>query len=227
MVGPSVAAALSLGAGLAGRAGPCWAPAPPGQLPPPSPAPSLVTAPISLLPLPPAPFLSLAVPPFIWHLCLLSPPPPPGCSCPSLCLPHPHHLRLYPCFPPSDWGLLPPPHLSQALCWPPLCGLGSLPPLWTPGCAGQTQVLVFPGICHPVAAREGAAGWLGWEGGALRGVPGVLSGLSRPGEYRGVRLWSEPSVQALRSGSRGWEGEEVGNGRPLSPEATCPLVSPA
>ena len=53
MVGPSLAAALSLGAGLAGRAGPCWAPAPPGQLPPPSPAPSLVTAssPSSLFPL--------------------------------------------------------------------------------------------------------------------------------------------------------------------------------
>ena len=53
VVGPSLAAALSLGAGLAGRAGPCWAPAPPGQLPPPSPAPSLVTAssPSSLFPL--------------------------------------------------------------------------------------------------------------------------------------------------------------------------------
>ena len=50
-------------------------------------------------------------------------------------------------------------------------GLSAPPTLWAPGCAGQTQVLVFPGICRPVAAREGAAGWLGREGGALPGSP--------------------------------------------------------
>lgn len=46
-----------------------------------------------------------------------------------------------------------------------------VPPPWTSGCAGQTQVVLFPGICCPVAAREGAAGWPGWEGGALLGSP--------------------------------------------------------
>lgn len=184
---------------------------------------------VSLLSLPPASFLGLAASPFIWHLCLLSPPPPPGCSCPSLCFPHPHHLRLSPCFPPSDQGPRPPPHLSQALCWPPLCSLGSLlPPL-----CGRLAVLGRPrcwfSLGSAVQLLPGKGQLAGWGRREVSswGVPGVLSGPSRLGEYRGVRLWSEPSVQALRSGSGAREGEEVGNGWPLSPEATCPLVSSA
>lgn len=99
--------------------------------------------------------------------------PPSGCFCPFLCLPPPHHLCLSPCFPFSDHSF---PSLLPTSPRPSagrLSGASSLcaPPPWTPGCAGQTQVLVFPGICCPVAAREGAAGWLGREGGALLGSP--------------------------------------------------------
>lgn len=68
-------------------------------------------------------------------------------------------LTLLPTSPRPSAGRL---SAASALCFPPL---------WTPGCAGQTQVLVFPGICRPVASREGAAGWLGQEGGALLGSP--------------------------------------------------------
>lgn len=59
------------------------------------------------------------------------------------------------------------------------------------------------------------------------GVPGALAGSSGLGEYRGVRLWSEPSVHALRQEAGAQEGEKPGNGWPLAPETTCPLISSA
>lgn len=121
----------------------------------------------------PSSFLSLAAASFL--LTLLS----QFFSLPSWCA----FLPLFVCpfsvspSPPSLSSL--PPSLGSQLSSPsspPLPGpllAASLGPLslCAPCGAGQTQVVLFPGICGPVAAREGAAGWPGREGGALLGSP--------------------------------------------------------
>lgn len=188
-----MAAAPSLGAGP-GQARQGWATLgseSPGQLPP---LPSLCAIRLHCLGPPPS---CLPLLPFsAWLFLLLS-----GLLAlsPSAFLPGSHPfpsrslslsvslLPIISVLPPWDHSFpIPPPHLSQALCWPPLWGLPlHAPPPRTPGCAGQTQVVVFPEICCPVAARDRAAGWPGWEGGALLGSPGSSCWLLRAGRVQG------------------------------------------
>lgn len=225
MVGPKCGSCTATGGwARPGRAGPRRAPASPGQLPPLLLLPRVsFRPPFPSLPLPPSSFLALLA--FLSlsrsPLLVLSahlPVSPLAMIC------------LSPCFPPSDHGFpsLPPPHLSQALCWPPLWGLVSLgPPPRAPGCAGQIQVRVFPGICCPVAAREGAAGWLGREGGARLGSPGSSRWPLRAGRVQGGQalVWticpgSEIGVRSL-GGRRGQKWLAPRSRNHLPPRSLC------
>lgn len=78
------------------------------------------------------------------------------------------------------------------------------------GCAGQTQVVVFPGSLCPVLPGKGQlAGQAG--GGALLGCPRSSRWPLQAGEYReGGQTLVEPSVHTL-----GWE---AGAGEEMSPK---------
>lgn len=118
------------------------------------------------------------------------------------------------------------PHLSQALCWPPLWGLcPSASPLrrlavlgrsrWCFSLGSAVQLLPGTGQLADRAGRE-VPSW---------GVP--LAGPSRLGGYRGVTLWSEPSVHTLRQEAGAGEGEQPLTGQPPSSRSHCPLVPSA
>lgn len=125
------------------------------------PVPSLFTASVPSLPLSPSSFLHLAAAAFLLTALSQSFSPPPWDS--SLPLFVSVHLSVSPS--PQSLSFLPP-SLGSQLSGPsspprpgPLLAASLGPPsLRAPRCAGQTQVVLFPGICCPVAAREGAAG---------------------------------------------------------------------
>lgn len=137
---------------------------------------------------------------------------------PPLSLPLPPSLGPWLSHPSSP--PLPGPLLASSLgplsLLPPFHGCLAVPgrPRWWFSLGSAVQLLPRKGQLAGRGRRE-VPSW---------GVPGALAGPSRLQEYRGVRLWSEPSVRILRQEARAWEGEEPGNGQPLTPEVTCPLI---
>lgn len=82
------------------------------------------------------------------------------------------------------------------------------------GCAGQTQVVVFPGTLCPVLPGKGQlAGQEG--GGALLGCPRSSLWPLQAGEYReGGQTLVEPSVHTLEWEAGAGEGGEPQRGPP-------------
>lgn len=171
--------------------------------------------------LPPFPFLPLSLlPGSVWLLLLSSRSPsfwvllPPSWSSSlplsvsgPLCLPPPYHLCPF-CLLPQTTALTAGPHCSQALCCC-LCG-ASVPPCPPPGrpaVLGRPRWRVSLGAAVQLLPGKGQLAGPGRREVPSWGVPPALAGPSRLGEYRGDRLWSEPSVHALRheAGTRAGE----------------------
>lgn len=156
--------------------------------------------------------------------------PSPFCFCVSLCLPPPHHLRPSFCFRPWTTALcplsppLPGPPLAASL-GPPSLSASPTPDVWL---CWATQLVLFPRICCPVAAREGAAGRPGQEGGALPGSPRSSRWPLQAGRGQGGQTLVWTICPHPETGGRSSGGTAArARGGLLTPEAAGPLVSSA
>lgn len=114
--------------------------------------------------------------------------------------------------PPSPWSLFFLALTTVSVLIGPLTLIRDTPQML--GCAGQTQVVVFPGTLCPVLPGKGQlAGQAG--GGALLGCPRSSLWPLQAGEYReGGQTLVEPSVHTLGWEAGAGEGDESQRGSP-------------